>query len=71
MEFRIIDENNTSASIYTRSNYIYGSTPPADGTVLEYIRGYIETRTVSSGGVVIDPMYLDEIKISAFPPSIT
>ena len=69
--FRIIDENNTSASIYTRSNYLYGSTPPADNTVLEYIRGYIETRAVSSGGVVIDPMYLDEIKIAAFPPSIT
>ncbi len=69
--FRIIDENNTIASIYTRSNNIYTAIPPADNTVLEYIRGYIETRSESSGGAAICPMYLDEIKISAFPPSIT
>jgi predicted extracellular nuclease len=43
--FRIIDENGTIASIYTRSNNIYGTIPPADNTILEYIRGYIEIRS--------------------------
>jgi hypothetical protein len=68
--FRIIDDNNTSASIYTRSNYIYGSNPPPDNTVLEYIRGYIETRSESSGGATINPMYLSDFKIASFPPEI-
>jgi hypothetical protein len=69
--FRIIDDNNTIASIYSRSNYIYGSNPPADNTVLEYIRGYIETRSESSGGATINPMYLADYKVASFPPSIT
>jgi hypothetical protein len=69
--FRIIDDNGTIASIYTRSNNIYGTNPPPDGTVLEYIRGYVETRAEGSGGATINPMYLDEIKISLLPPSIT
>ena len=69
--FRIIDNNNTSASIYTRSNIIFNSVSPQDGTVLEYIRGYIETRSEGAGGAAINPMYLDEIKISLFPPIIS
>jgi DNA/RNA endonuclease YhcR with UshA esterase domain len=69
--FRIIDENGTIASIYTRSNNIYGTIPPADNTILEYIRGYIEIRSEGAGGATINPMYLDDIKVSLFPPSIT
>ena len=69
--FKIIDDNGTIASIYTRSNNLYNSTPPADNTVLEYIRGYIETRSEDAGGASINPMYLDEIKAAQFPPSIT
>lgn len=69
--FRIIDQNNTIATIYARSNNIFQSTAPADGTVLEYIRGYIETRAEGSGGATINPMYLDEIKVALFPPIIS
>ena len=69
--FRIIDDNNTIASIYTRSNYIYSATPPNDGTVLDYVRGYIEMRSEDAGGISICPMYVDEIKAAQFPPTIT
>ena len=69
--FRIIDDNNTVVSIYTRSNYIYSATPPNDNAELEYIRGYIEMRSEDAGGIVINPMYVDEIKVAQLPPTIT
>jgi Secretion system C-terminal sorting domain len=68
--FRIIDDNNTIASIYSRSNNIFGSNPPADNTVLDYVRGYIETRSESSGGATINPMYLTDYHVASFPPTI-
>lgn len=69
--FRIIDDNNTIVSIYTRSNYIYGSDPPTDNTVLEYIRGFIETRGESAGGAALCPIYLSDYKVTQFPPSFS
>jgi hypothetical protein len=69
--FRIIDDNNTIASIYTRSNYIFGHNAPPDNSVLEYVRGVIETRAEGSGGASINPMWLSDYKVMALPPAIT
>ncbi|MDO8549054.1 MAG: hypothetical protein Q7S39_02740, partial [Ignavibacteria bacterium] len=69
--FRIIDENNTSASIYTRSNYIFGHNPPPDNSVLEYVRGFIETRSEGAGGAAINPMWLTDYKVALLAPVIS
>ena len=69
--FRIFDSNNRQLTIGTKSNYYYQHTAPADGTVLEYIKGYIETRSEASGGVTLNPGFSDDMKIQSFPPVIT
>ena len=70
--FRIIDNNNTIASIYSRSNNIYGSNPPPDNSTLDYVRGYIETRSEGTGGgATINPMYLTDYQVAAVPPTIS
>jgi hypothetical protein len=69
--FYIIDENNLTLNVGTKSNYYYLHTAPADGSVLEYIRGYIETRSGGSGGITINPSFTNDIKIAQFPPSVT
>ncbi|GAB4290631.1 MAG: hypothetical protein Kow0098_09400 [Ignavibacteriaceae bacterium] len=73
--FRIKDANGTEMYVGTKSNYFYvpssGFTPPADGSYLEYIKGYIETRSPSSNGVTLNPGYPDDLLIVSFPPVIT
>lgn len=69
--FKIFDSNNTQLNIGTKSNYFYGTPAPNDGTVLEYIKGYIETRSPSSNGITLNPGYRDDMKIQSFPPVIT
>jgi len=69
--FTIFDANNTQLNVGTKSNYYYGTPAPNDGTVLEYIKGYIETRSEASGGVTLNPGYRDDMQIQSFPPVIT
>jgi hypothetical protein len=69
--FYLIDNNNLTLNVGTKSNYYYQHSAPADGTVLEYIRGYIETRSGGSGGVTINPAFTNDVKIAQFPPTIT
>ena len=69
--FRIADENNTKFNIYTRSNNYYGQTPPPLGSKLEYIRGFVETRSEAVGGVSINPAFPEDVKILALPPDIS
>lgn len=69
--FYLIDDNNLTLNVGTKSNYYYQHSAPADGSVLEYIRGYIETRSGGSGGITINPSFTNDVKIAQFPPSIT
>jgi len=69
--FRIYDSNNTQLNIGTKSNYYYQNQAPPDGTVLEYIKGYIETRSVSSGGITLNPGWRDDMKILQYSPAIS
>ena len=63
------------AQVYIRDLILFLTVvSPQDGTVLEYIRGYIETRSEGAGGsmmMILFLLYLDEIKISLFPPIIS
>ena len=72
--FSVFDENNTEVLTGNQSTYFYTSyTPPQAGTVLEYIRGYIQNRDNLAQGYahIITPMYPGDVKISSFPPIIT
>jgi len=69
--FYLIDDNNLTLNVGTKSNYYYQKPAPADGSVLEYIRGYIETRSGGNGGITINPSFTNDVKIAQFPPSIT
>jgi Secretion system C-terminal sorting domain len=69
--FYIQDENGLTLNIGTKSDYFYGYNAPNDGTVLNYIRGYLETRSTGSGGITLNPGYRDDFEVAAFPPAIT
>ncbi len=69
--FKIKDGNDLTLNIGTKSNYYYNFAAPLDGTGLEYIRGYIETRSVGSGGLTLNPGFRSDTKIGSFPPSIS
>lgn len=76
--FKINDGLGNSMFMYDQSGYftkrahrLTGITtyePPNDGSVIEYIRGVIQTRT---DGFYITPLYPGDIKIAATPPNIT
>ena len=71
--FSIFDANNTEVLTGNQSSYFYTTyTVPQPGTVLEYVRGYIQNRDNLSQGYahIICPMYPGDVKISAFPPNI-
>ena len=69
--FRINDENQTQFNIYTRSENFYGHTPPPLGAKLEYIRGFVETRDETVGGVSINPAFPEDVKVLSLPPDIS
>ncbi len=69
--FRISDDNSTQFNIYTRSNNYYGNIPPPLGSRLEYIRGFVETRSETVGGVSINPAFPEDVKILSLPPNIS
>jgi len=69
--FRISDDNSTQFNIYTRSSNYYQSTPPPLGARLEYIRGFVETRSENMRGVSINPAFPEDIKVLSLPPTIS
>lgn len=77
--FQVQDANGLILNVYNRSDYFFGTGYPAplDGTVLSYIRGYIETRSDGSpssgggGGISLLPAYRDDFEVLVYPPSIT
>jgi len=70
----IFDGNNTQVVVGNQARYFLGRTPPQAGTVLEYVRGYIQNRK-NFGGLsmmmIIMPVDSSDIKIAQFPPLIT
>jgi Secretion system C-terminal sorting domain len=73
--FQIQDASGLILNVYNRSDYFFGSGWPAplDGTILQYMRGYIETRSDGSGGgISLDPAYRSDMGPALlFPPSIS
>ncbi len=72
--FGIFDENNLRMMVGNQSDYIRNSIPtPLAGTRIEYIRGFIETRTnIAPEWFMIDPVYANDIKYgSVLPPRIS
>jgi predicted extracellular nuclease len=72
--FGIFDENNLHMYVGNQSDYVrYTMQTPLAGTKIEYIRGFIETRTnLTDGWFMIDPIYPDDIKYgSALPPRVS
>ncbi len=67
--FSVINDNGTTLSIGVKSDYFYQRPAPIDGTKLEYIRGFIETRT-DGRGITLNPAYRNDVKIGKFPPFI-
>ncbi len=72
--FGIFDENNLHMYVGNQSDYYRYTLPrPLAGTKIEYIRGFIETRTnLDNGWFMIDPIYPDDIKYgSILPPRVS
>lgn len=72
--FVVFDNNNTQVVIGNGATYYYNATPPQAGTVLEYVRGYIQNRTNSGGQqnlFIIMPVYPEDVQISEVPPTIS
>ncbi len=71
--FGIVDANNSV--IYTGNVSDYYRTrisPPLPGTLIQSIRGVIETRTNLDGGwFIIDPIYPNDLVLGATPPNIS
>ena len=70
----VFDGNNTQVVIGNQSRYFLNRTPPQSGTVMEYVRGYIQNRK-NFGGVsmmmIIMPVDSSDVKVSLFPPVIS
>ncbi len=72
--FVIFDNNNTQVVVGNQSRYYLNGTPPQAGTVLNYVRGYIQNRTNAGGQqnlFLIMPVYPEDIEIAQFPPLIS
>jgi len=72
--FVIFDGNNTQVVVGNQSRYYLNRTPPQAGTVLEYVRGYIQNRTNAGGQqnlFIIMPVDSADVKVSLFPPVIS
>jgi hypothetical protein len=72
--FSVFDENNTEVMIGNQSAYWRNTTPPAPGTVLNYVRGYIQNRTNFGGFqnlMIIMPVYPEDVEVAQFPPDIS
>lgn len=72
--FVVFDGNNTQVVVGNQSRYFLNRTPPQAGTVMEYVRGYIQNR-INFGGLsmmmIIMPVDSSDVKVAQFPPLIT
>ena len=70
--FSIFDGNNSNIVVGTNSDYWRQTPAPLPGTRLEYVRGYIETRTnIPNGWFMINPVFPNDIKFGTVsPPNI-
>jgi len=70
--FAIFDGNNSHIIVGTSSDYWRQTPAPLPGTRLEYVRGYIETRTnIANGWFIINPVFPNDIKFGTVsPPNI-
>lgn len=71
--FVVFDENNSSIIVGNNSDYFRRTPAPLAGTKINYIRGYIETRTnIFPYWFMINPVFPDDIEYgSVSPPNIT
>lgn len=69
--FGVVNQNSTEGVVYNRSNYYRGGVSPNAGAVIDYIEGHFETQEGTETGYCINPMYPDDVKLGATPPSIT
>lgn len=69
----IFDENGTEILVGNKSTHWRNQPLPLPGTVLEYIRGYIEDRTnIAPYYYMINPVYPNDIKVgSTLPPNVS
>ena len=72
--FSVFDANNTEVMIGNQSAYWRNTPPPQAGTVLNYVRGYIQNR-INFGGfqnlMIIMPVYPEDVEVAQFPPNIS
>ncbi len=72
--FSIFDENNTEVIVGNEGSYFRNRPAPIAGTVLEYVRGYIQNRNNVSGfpnAMIIMPCDPPDVKVALFPPIIS
>jgi hypothetical protein len=72
--FSIYDNNNTEVLVGNEGSYFRNRPAPLPGTVLEYVRGYIQNRNNVSGfpnAMIIMPCDPPDVKVSLFPPVIS
>ena len=71
--FNVFDENGSTIVVGNVAD-LYRNTPsPLAGTKVEYVRGYIETRTnIQNGWFIVNPVYEDDIQYGDIsPPNIS
>ena len=71
--FNVFDEDGSTMVVGNVAD-LYRTTPaPLAGTKVEYVRGYIETRTnIQNGWFIVNPVYEDDIQYGdVSPPNIS
>ncbi len=71
--FTVFDDNNSGIIVGTNADLFRRLQQPLPGTNVEYVRGYIETRTnITNGWFIINPVFEDDVKYGdVSPPNIT
>lgn len=71
--FNVFDENGSTIVVGNVSDLFRRTPAPLAGTKVDYIRGYIETRTnIQNGWFMINPVYENDIQYGdVSPPNIT
>lgn len=70
--FNVYDANGLNIVVGNTSDYYRRNPAPLPGTKVEYVRGFIETRTnITNGWFIINPITADDIKYGdVSPPNI-
>lgn len=71
--YTVVDENGTQLVIYTTSDIFRNDLPqPLPGTKIERLRGFIQNDNRAPGGIVVNPVYPDDVVYGdVIPPSVT